>query len=547
MRHRTILGCLAALGFLSALPGSSLAEKLTPAETALRVDESLAAEMLAAGVSPGGAAPGVDHETFLRRVTLDLVGELPTPEQVTAFVLDPDADKRARLVDRLLADVRYGQNWGRYWRDVILFRRSDDRALIAGPALEAYLTDELNRGAGWDEVARSFVTATGDVREVGSAGLIMAQMGETAETTSEIARIFLGIQIQCAQCHDHPTDRWKRQQFHELAAFFPRVEIRPVRDGERRSFAVVGVDNPRGRRRPNNQMRATPEHFMPDLEDPSAEGTLMKPRFFVTGRTIEVGKTDQERRTLLANWMTADSDPWFDRAYVNRMWAELVGEGFYEPVDDLGPDRQCSAPATLDILATQFRANHHDARWLFRTITSTEVYQRQSRSRRLPDEAPFGANCAQRMRADQLFNALTTALGIENVMQGGRNRGQGGAYRGLGGPRAIFSFAFGYDPSEPREEVVGSIPQALVMMNSPVLNREIDSRRPNTALARLLAAEPDDESVVVELYLRCLARQPQPAELETCLDHVRETGDRGEAFEDVLWALINSTEFLHRK
>jgi hypothetical protein len=520
------------------------AEKLSPAETAAAVDRLLAEEVFAGPDGTAETAPACDDATFLKRTSLDLIGQLPTPEQVTAFALDPLPDKRARLVDRLLADDRFAMNWARYWRDVILYRRSEDRALLVAESLETFLAEQFRQNAPWDQIAKAFVTAEGDVREHGETALFMAQGGATEETAAEVARIFLGIQIQCAQCHDHPTDRWKRQQFHELAAFLPRVELRPVRDPQKRSFEIVGVDREARFRGNPNLRRATLEHYMPDLQDPTAQGTLMTPKFFVTGRDLEQGADDERRRSVLANWLVADSNPWFTRALVNRLWGELVGEGFYEPLDDMGPDRQCTAPQTLDVLAEQFRANRFDVRWLYRTITGTVAYQRESRSRRTPDGTPFVANCSQRLRADQLYDVLTTALGTSPTGQRGRN--QGPARYGQGGPRGFFAQLFGFDPSEPREEIAGSIPQALALMNSPLINQAISARRPGTGLSRLLAETADDEEVVVELYLRCLAREPKPAEIDTCLEHVRSTGNRGEAFEDILWALINSTEFMHR-
>ena len=128
------------------------------------------------------------------------------------------------------------------WRDVIMYRRSDPRAQLASESLQAFFTDQLNQGTPWSDVAEQMITATGDVREVGATGLLMAQEAKAEETAAEVSRIFLGIQIQCAQCHDHPTDRWKREQFHQLAAFFPRMSLRPVMDGERRTFEVVSMD-----------------------------------------------------------------------------------------------------------------------------------------------------------------------------------------------------------------------------------------------------------------------------------------------------------------
>ncbi|HEX6960872.1 MAG TPA: DUF1549 domain-containing protein, partial [Lacipirellula sp.] len=231
---------LAAIGLgLLTVQGSALAAKPQPAKVAAQIDASLAKEVLTDGVA---VAPRCDDATYLRRVWLDIVGDIPTPEHLIAFTLDRSPDKRQRVVRELLADPHYGLNWARYWRDVIFYRRIEDRALIAANALEADLSQWLNENLPWDEVAGKFITATGDVRENGATAIIMAQEGRTEETTAEIARIFLGMQIQCAQCHDHPYDRWKREQFHELAAFFPRIGVRPVRSATRRSFQVAASD-----------------------------------------------------------------------------------------------------------------------------------------------------------------------------------------------------------------------------------------------------------------------------------------------------------------
>ncbi len=445
-------------------------------------------------------------------------------------------------MDRLLDDPAYGQNWGNYWRDVVFYRRSEDRALLAAPVMADYLAEQLNENVSWDQIATACITAEGNVREKGETGLIMAQAGRPEETVAEISRILMGIQIQCAQCHDHPTDRWKREQFHQLAAFFPRVAVRPQMNTAGRSFEVVANDQPvfRGGNNNNNRFRGTPEHYMPNLDDPSERGQQMQPVFFVSGESLDFGVKDAVRRERLAEWLTDEQNPWFARAYVNRLWSELVGEGFYEPVDDLGPDRECSAPRTLDCLCQAFVASGHDTKWLFRTIMATEAYQRESRARRSPDQTPFLANCSQRLRGDQLYNSLVTALELPET--GETRRGQYGVRFG---PATLFNLTFGFDPSERRDEISGSIPQALLLMNSPLISQAVSANRP-TGLGRLLREIEDDEELVVELYLRTLARQPNKAELKTSLDYLAEVGNRSEAFEDLLWTLVNSTEFLHR-
>jgi hypothetical protein len=282
---------------------------------------------------------------------------------------------------------------------------------------------------------------------------------------------------------------------------------------------------------------------MPDLDNPAAQGTLMQPVFFVTGQELSPGLTDSERRQSIAAWLTSNDNPWFAKAIVNRIWSELVGEGFYEPVDDIGPDRESTAPATLDYLAAQFSANQHDIKWLIRTVTATSAYQREGRSRRGPEETPMLANVSQRLRGDQLYTAITSVLGTPPALAGAR----GGRYGNNRDPRAPFNAIFGFDPSVRRDEVAGSIPQALAVMNSPQLAAGISSSRRGTLLGKLLADEQDDEAVSVDLYLRTLSREPTDDELKVVLAHVKDAGSRSEGFEDILWALLNSAEFMHRR
>jgi hypothetical protein len=537
-----------AIGLFVVGTSPSFAGKPSARQTAEQVDRLLAEEVFTPDTK---LAQRADDATFLRRVWLDIVGDIPTPEHVTAFLLDPADDKRQRVVRELLANPQYGQNWARYWRDVMLMRRLEDRAAIVANSLVVELTEKFNHNEPWDKIAAEFITATGDVKENGATAIHVAQDGRTEETTAEISRIFLGIQIQCCQCHDHPYDQWRREQFHELAAFFPRVAVRPLLSPTKRSLEVVADDGPeRRRRRPNaNARRGQPEHYMPDLDDPAAPGTRMQPKFFLTSQALPFGTPDAERRGTIAEWMT--ENPWFATALVNRLWAELVGEGFYEPIDDIGPDRTPSAPKAVELLSRRFADSGYDVKWLFRTICATQAYQRESRPRRESDGTPFVANVAQPLRSDQLFNALLTAADLEEAEQAFNRRGRPmqamGAYGQLNTVRRQFEVAFGYDPSDPRETVTSSIPQALAMMNGPRINQGIRAIGRETILGRLLDEIQDDESLAVELYLRTLSREPTDGELETAMKFVDSTSNRTAAFEDLFWALLNSSEFSHRR
>ncbi len=511
-----------------------------PVDVAEKVNQLLLVEITSDASKPMAK---VDDEVFLRRVYLDIQGKLPTAGEITAFVLDPAENKRSAVVTKLLDTDLYAKNWGRYWRDVIMYRKTEDRAEIVSPVLQSYLEERLRENAPWSQVATEMITAVGDGETNGATALIIAQQGKPEETVSEISRIFMGVQIQCAQCHDHPTDRWKREQFHELAAFFPRVASRIILNPDRRSVSVVATDffNARSMSVNNNRVRGSAEHHMPDLKDPESEGKLMTPVFFATGDKLPLGTKDEDRRNELAKWVTEKENPYFAKAFINRLWSELNGEGFCEPVDDMGPDREVLAPQTLDYLAKEFTATNYNVKWLFQVIMNTALYQSPSAPRRNAEGIPFQSNVAQRKRGDQIFDNLLDVLGMSEPAAN-----LNGPLARRRTPRNVFNVVFGYDPSERRDEVVGSIPQALAMMNSPAISGAISGRSSQTALGRMLKEIPEDKALVSELYLRTLGREPHASELATCLEYVQKVGQRVEAFEDIQWSLINSTEFLHR-
>ncbi|HUQ68645.1 MAG TPA: DUF1549 domain-containing protein, partial [Planctomycetaceae bacterium] len=407
------------------------------------------------------AAPLASDEDFLRRASFDIAGVPPTPRDVTLFGLNPDPAKRTKLIEQLLASPNYGKNWGSYWRDVVYLPATNMRARGANAVFEQWMVEQLNANQTWDAVVTDILTATGNVQENGATGLMFAHSGEPPEVAAEACRIFLGIQIQCANCHDHPSDVWKREQFHELAAYFPRVAVRPIQvDGQQRGFEVVSVNQPRGGRGGPDQMRENPERFyamidhnrdgnidqreadaspgpgggftriferllevgdankdkmisldefknmpappmqgrgnseyyMPDLKDPSSRGLLVQPKFFVDQSTPGKELSDEARRGAAAKAFTDSDNPWFARAVINRVWNEMLGEGFYMPVDDLGPTRTARYPQALEALAAGFVGSQYDLKWLVQTVASTQTYQRQVRAKPVSETAlPFAA------------------------------------------------------------------------------------------------------------------------------------------------------------
>jgi hypothetical protein len=509
-------------------------------------------------------APVVGDEAFVRRVYLDVTGKLPAPGRVESFCRDGDPEKRARLIDELLESPDYARNWGRYWRDVFQFHATNTNPVqVRFPMIEDWLSEQFARNAPWDEVATALITAAGSNEADAAVNFTLGQMGQPVELAGEVARVFLGVQIQCAQCHDHPTDPWKRQQFHEFAAFFaglqpPRPSIPPAQAKAQGRLPGYVVPVQRG----------FPRYTMPDLKDPQAQ-IPVAPRFFLALGTEEsapapvpAGLTSDQRRALAASYVTGQDNPWFARAFVNRVWYALTGNGFYQPVDDMGPARTAFAPGVLEAIASQWQQGGYDVRWLFRTILNTRTYQREVRTPDSPSPERFAANCPSRLRADQLLDSLAQALdvpldrpfgGMGPGMGMAPGGGQGG--NGLGAmyrqrvfnPRMPFTVTFGVDPSTPNEDVLGTIPQALYLMNSPQVNRAIDGRARQTVLGRILAEHAGNHEALEALYLRVLARRPNAQELDVCDGYLARVGDRTEAFEDILWNLINSTEFASRR
>jgi hypothetical protein len=501
---------------------------IQPAE----LDELVARELRSSKVEP--AAPTTD-EQFIRRVTLDLTGQLPLPADVTEFVADQHPNKRARLIDKLLDSDEYARHWARYWRDVIAARVTDRRGMLLRGAFETWMAGQLKSNNSWDQIARAMITAGGPYRTAepeknGELFFLLSRVGADAanERAAETSRVFLGIQIQCAQCHDHPSDQWKRVQFHELAGYFARMRDRPLREGGRLAgFEVVSL--PRG------------EHEMPSKEDPR-KGMITPPRF-LNGKGPAANVGDPERRRALADEVVSKSNYWFAGAYVNRIWGELMGQSFYQPVDDMGPQKEAVFATVLTRLTGAFRGTDYNVKGLFRTVMNSATYQRQIRLGESSDQhLHFAAAYPTRLRPDALWESLVGVLGrmgapppqarnpLANVF------GQGGGFEGL------FKAEFDFDPSLKPDEVEGSITQALLLMNNPVINQRIRALGTNL-LARILKSYPDDEAALRILYLRTLARKPTDREREKCLAYIRATHDRTEAFEDILWALINSTEF----
>lgn len=483
------------------------------------------------------AAPLTGDEEFVRRVYLDLTGQLPVPADVTDFLAAADPGKRAKLIDRLLDSDDFARHWARYWREVVTATVTERQALILAGSFETWMQEQLKANTPWNDIVRALITAQGELRfskpgENGSAFFLLSRRGAdaTTERAAEISRLFLGVQIQCAQCHDHPFDNWKRIQFHELAAYLARTRERPIFE-EKRIVGIRLVSVPFG------------EHRMADPDNPRKQTTVY-PKF-LDGQKPKGFLSDQKRREALADAVTSKENPWFAAAHVNRLWGELMGQSFYKPIDDLGPQREAVLPEVITRLAGAFRGSEYDIKQLFRTIMNTDTYQRKIRLGAAADQhLLFAASYPTRLHANALWQSLEGVLG--QLDAGNRFGRFGGGFGRFFGLKNQFLDEFNYDPSARPEDVEGTVPQALLMMNNPTLNQKIEARGTNL-LARILKAYSEDRLALDMVYLRTLARRPTDAERQRCFSHIAGIGNRAEAFEDILWVLLNSTEFQTRR
>jgi len=498
--------------------------------TAAEIDELLAKELEAAKLTP---APLTTDEQFLRRVSLDLTGKLPSAADVEKFAADKDPKKRARVIDALLETDDYTRHWARYWREVFMAKQSDGRGRLYVRNFDDWMAGQLKTNKSWGETARALITAEGELRfdkpaENGQAFFLLTYRGPEGanDRAAETSRVFLGIQIRCAQCHDHPFDSWKQNQFHEMAAYYGRLSDRPVRGDNNR---IVGVQTAPSRG----------EHRLPGTG--GRPGAVVQPKF-LDGKAPAQGLNDKDRRSALADAITDKNNYWFSGSYVNRMWGELLGQAFNNQVDDMGPEREVIFGSVLTRLASSFRATNYDPKEMFRLIANTQAYQRQVRPGESSDQhLHFTGAYPKRLDADALWHSLNAVLGkLEERGMGGRP-GPGG--RGPVTLEAAFRQLFGFDPSLKADDIEGGIAQALMLMNNPTINKKIDARG-ETPLAKILKDNPtDDDAALKALYQHTLARKPTDPELQKLNKYIKKVDNRAEAFEDILWSLINSTEF----
>ncbi len=532
----TVLGCVALLlagPHVGAAPETVAAKAYSEAaardarELTAKIDRLLAARWTDAGAEP---APRADDATFLRRVTLDLAGRIPSVAEARAFLKDRAPDKRSRLVESLLAGNAYVSHFTNVWRALML--PEADAAFQVGvqkPIFDLWLRKQLQENKGYDQIVRQLLTVPiGDGRrgfdpypaEDGATpiGFYYAKDMKPEGLGASTARMFLGVKLDCAQCHDHPFARWKREQFWEFAAFFGGI------DAESNNGFIQNVREVKDRR-----------------ELTISGGKKVVSAFFLDG-TEPQWKYDVGTRQALADWLTSPKNPWFAKATANRVWAYFFGTGLVDPVDDLRDDNPPSHPELLDELARQFADHHFDLKFLIRAITASRAYQLAStadKDRTADDPRLFSRMALRGMTPEQLFDSLTLATGFREKRSGRRVFYQDDSLRA--------EFLKQFATTDKRTEFQTSILQSLLLMNGKLTEQVTSPERGATLAAVADSPFLSADEKVETLFLAALARPPRSDERERYVRYVRDGGARGDAraaLGDVFWVLLNGPEFI---
>lgn len=475
-----------------------------------RIDELLAERWTAEGIAP---APPADDAELLRRLYLDLTGVIPTVWEAQAYLADQRPEKRGELVDRLLASPAHATHLANVWRDLMLPRKFDPQQTAGLVGLQKWLRKEFVDNRRYDRLVADLLVATGG-DESGPALFYTAVGLKPEELGTTTARIFLGVRLDCAQCHNHPFDRWTQPDFWGYAAFFARLEQRSQNAANMR---LVDADSG-------------------DVRLPETD-TIVPARY--PGGAVVDAQEPGTRRQQLAIWMVSSDNPYLARATVNLVWAQLFGRGLVEPLDDFGNHNPASHPALLEELANAFVASQYDLRQLYRTLTRTRAYQFASRRDGVdgntdPRAELFAQMTVKTLTPEQLYDSLarvTLRATAESLDALADPRRQAFLVKMQTQTRTVTDFELG-------------VPQALTLMNGPEMGLVTDAGE-SGLLAALDAPFMNDTQRLEAAFLATLSRRPRDAERAQFVDYLqsRPPAERMVALSDVVWALLNSAEF----
>ncbi|MBL8797918.1 MAG: DUF1549 domain-containing protein, partial [Planctomycetia bacterium] len=458
------------------------------------------------------ASSTVDDAAFIRRASLDIIGRIPDAERVVAFLKDTDPDKRRKLIDELLADNEYGEHFGAIWYHQMIKKDSDNRLLVS-PAFGTWLSERFNKNTPWNKTVQDVLTAEG-ARDKNPATIFwLAHVGPEREpepnrVTATAMKFFLGIRLECCECHDHPFTTLKQKDFWGVAAFFNQVDSdgtrnMQVKNGTEPSITENGPVKAKGK----GAAKAPAGAPSGSIVIPDTNGKTVKAKYLLGAEPPVAGKP--QLRPTFATWATAPNNPFFAKAAVNRWWAHFFGRGLVSPIDDLQPSNKPSHPELLELLTKEFTSSGFDLKYLIRCICNSQAYQRSSapRPENKQDVELYSHAAVRMMTADMLFDSLEVAL--SHSPAGGKNAAAKRVNKAGGGPREQFRQFFhteADDDASAMADYAHGIPQVLRLMNSAQMNDT------TTVVNRILKTESTPEKIVEALYLRILSRLPTPSE-----------------------------------
>lgn len=506
------------------------------------IDRLVFARLKVLKMRPSEIAPDA---IFLRRLFLDTLAILPTAEESRQFLDDKRPDKRERMIEAVLKRPEFNDFWALKWSDVL---KNEEKTLdVRGvQVFHDWIRRNMAENRPLNEFARELLLARGSTYSSPPANYYRALRDPQirAETT---AQVFLGVRLQCARCHNHPFDHWKQDDYHNLTAFFARVQYRII-------------ENKRKDRLDKHEFigeQIVYQDRAGEVQHPRT-GLPLSPRF-LGGDKPKLGAED-DRLLALADWVARPDNAYFARAQANRIWYHLMGRGVVEPNDDFRLSNPPTNPALLDYLAKELAATKFDLRSLSRTILRSRVYQLSGKPNETnsDDEEQFSRGLVRRLQAEQLLDAISQVLDVPNEFTGhpiGIRAGQ------LPGSRAPvergqklnaadrFLQSFGKPvrslTCECERSTDTTISHVLHMMSGELVDALLT--KPDNRIGKLLRTGKTNDEILDELMLCSISRYPTEKERKGISDHLNKTGNRRKGFEDVVWAVLNSKEFLIRQ
>jgi hypothetical protein len=531
---------LLACGTAAAVSLSSARAEEAPLHE--RIDAEIRAAWQKEGITPAQAA---DDAEFLRRIYLDLLGTIPTADEAASFLKDGDAGKRVKLIDRLLDDPRHIEHQTTTWDQVYFGRHPPDSELTTRrDGFRHWLRAKLSANEPYDRWARELLSAEGGTQD-GPAMFFAQYRSRPEDLTEVVSRLFLGTQIHCARCHDHPFDRWKQTDFYGVAGFFVRLNfVEANHNGKRhyilaeKSSGEVLFTGPASEQKPGKKGDPVPARFLggdpldepplpKDFKEPVLKGTKNPPRPLFS------------RKQKFAEWATAVDNPYFTKAIVNRVWAQYLGRGLIHPVDDIRIDKPASHPALFQIIQEQLVAHQYDLKWLTRELVNSQAYQLSSRSA-VTDALPqhFERARVRPLTAEEMMASFRTATGFDAAIRVG-----GGKPEETKTPEEPYFMANFGTPMNGRGEFQPGLNEHLFLNNSSNLRQSFLQPKKGNLTESIVNSNAPLPERVDQLFLAVLTRLPKNEERNKFVEYLSTGKALGPAVEEAVWVLLNTAEF----